>query len=329
MDKEKRSSGVGFGLLFSLFAALTLMDVGIAADYPVKPIRLVVPYPPGGTLDILARSLAPDLAGRLGQPIFVENRPGASGVIGYEAVAKAPADGYTLLIGGGSDIAAHVLLSNLSYDPVRAFTLVATLATYPSVLVANPSFPANSVKELITLAKATPGKFTYGSPGTGNINHLVGELFKSLAGVDIVHAPYKGAALVVTDVVAGHIPIGFVLLPGALPQMRAGKLKALAVAADQRVSAAPDLPTMTEAGLPGLDLVGWGGILVPAGTPNEVVLRLNEHISNVVRSPEIRQRWIEQGLEPKVATSGELATLIKSDVDKWGRIVKQAGIRSE
>jgi tripartite-type tricarboxylate transporter receptor subunit TctC len=313
-----------------LLATLASTDVGIAADYPVKPVRLVVPFPPGGTLDILARGLAPDLAGQLGQQVVVENRAGANGVIGYELVARAPADGYTMLIGGGSGIAVHpTLLSKLSYDPVKAFAPVSMLATFPSVLVATPSFPANSVQELIALAKATPGKLTYGSPGTGNVNHLVGEMFKSLTGADLVHAPYKGAALVITDAVAGHVPIGFVLLPGALPQVRAGKLKALAVTSDQRVSAAPNLPTMAEAGVPGLDLVNWAGILVPAGTPHEVISRLNQDISKAARSPEMRQRWIEQGLEPRVTTTDELAAVIKSDVDKWGRIIRQAGIRAE
>jgi tripartite-type tricarboxylate transporter receptor subunit TctC len=330
MGKRKCFSIVCLGLLFSLLTTLASTDVGIAADYPVKPVRLVVPFPPGGALDILARGLAPDLAGQLGQQIVVENRPGANGVIGHELVARAPADGYTMLIGGGSGIAVHpALLSKLSYDPVKAFAPVAMLATFPSVLIATPSFPVNSVQELITLAKATPGKLTYGSPGTGNVNHLVGEMFKSLTGVDIVHAPYKGAALVITDVVAGHVPIGFVLLPGALPQVRAGKLKALAVTSDQRVSAAPNLPTMAEAGVPGLDLFDWAGVLVPAGTPNEVISRLNQDISKAVRSPQIRQRWIEQGFEPRTATPDELAAVIKSDVDKWGRIVRQAGIRAE
>lgn len=330
MRKGKCFSSVGLGLLLSLLTTFASTNVGIAADYPVKPVRLVVPFPPGGTLDILARGLAPDLAGQLGQPIVVENRPGANGVIGYDLVARAPADGYTLLIGGGSGIAVHpALLSKLPYDPVKAFAPVSMLATFPSVLIATPSFPANSVQELIALAKATPGKLTYGSPGTGNVNHLVGEKFKSLAGVDLVHAPYKGAALVITDVIAGHVPIGFVLLPGALPQMRAGKLKALAVTSDQRVGATPNLPTMAEAGVPGLDLFDWAGILVPAGTPNEVISRLTQSISKVVRSPEIRQRWIEQGLEPRAATPDELAAVIKSDVDKWGRIVREAGIRVE
>jgi len=326
----KGTPRAGLGLLFWLLTAIAITDAGIAADYPSKSVRLVVPFPPGGTLDILARGLAPDLATHLGQQIVIENRPGANGVIGYDLVARAPADGYTLLIGGGSGIAVHpALLPKLPYDPVRAFAPVSMLASFPSVLIANPSFPASSIRELIALAKATPGKLSYGSPGTGNINHLVGESFKSLAGVDLVHVPYKGAALVITDVIAGHVPIGFVLLPGALPQVRAGKLKALAVTTNQRVAAAPNLPTMAEAGVPGLDLVDWAGILVPAGTPNEVISRLNQDISKVVRSTEVRQRWIDQGLEPRATTSDELAAAIKSDIDKWGKIVRDAGIRSE
>jgi tripartite-type tricarboxylate transporter receptor subunit TctC len=326
----KGTPRAGLGMLFWLLTAIAMTDAGIAADYPSKPVRLVVPFPPGGTLDILARGLAPDLATHLGQQIVIENRPGANGVIGYDLVARAPADGYTLLIGGGSGIAVHpALLPKLPYDPVRAFAPVSMLASFPSVLIANLSFPASSVPELIALAKATPGKLSYGSPGTGNINHLVGESFKSLAGVDLVHVPYKGAALVITDVIAGHVPIGFVLLPGALPQVRAGKLKALAVTTNQRVAAAPNLPTMAEAGIPGLDLVDWAGILVPAGTPNEVISRLNQDISKVVRSTEVRQRWIDQGLEPRATTSDELAAAIKSDVDKWGKIVRDTGIRSE
>ena len=326
----KGTPRAGLGLLFWLLTAIAMTDAGIAADYPSKPVRLVVPFPPGGTLDILARGLAPELATHLGQQIVIENRPGANGVIGYDLVARAPADGYTLLIGGGSGIAVHpALLPKLPYDPVRAFAPVSMLASFPSVLIANLSFPASSVPELIALAKATPGKLSYGSPGTGNINHLAGESFKSLAGVDLVHVPYKGAALVITDVIAGHVPIGFVLLPGALPQVRAGKLKALAVTTNQRVAAAPNLPTMAEAGIPGLDLVDWAGILVPAGTPNEVISRLNQDISKVVRSTEVRQRWIDQGLEPRATTSDELAAAIKSDVDKWGKIVRDTGIRSE
>lgn len=197
------------------------------------------------------------------------------------------------------------------------------------VLIANPLFPASSVQELIALAKTAPGKITYGTPGTGNPNHLAGELFKSIAGVNLVHVPYKGAALVITDLIGGHVPIAFVTLPAALPQLRAGKLKALAVTIDKRSNAAPDIPTMAEAGLPGVEIIDWGGILVPAGTPKAVISRLSDEIAKVVRSPEIHQRWTEQGFEPMAMTVDEFAAVIRSDIDKWGKIIRQAGIRAE
>lgn len=315
------------------FTALLILQLvftsGLAADYPARPIRLIVPYPPGGTLDVLARGIGPELTTQLGQPIVIENRSGAAGAIGTEAAAKAAPDGYTLLIGGGSGTAVHALLRNVPYDPVKAFSPIGTLATYPSVLIVNPGTPAKSVQELIALAKASPGKLSYGSPGTGNINNLVGELFKSLAGVDIVHVPYKGAALVITDVVAGHVPVGFVLLPGAMGQLRSGKLRALAVTTEERVSAVPDVPTMRQAGLRDLVLFDWSGLFAPAGTPKDVIARLSTEVKKVVSSPPMRQRSVEQGFEPKALSAEEMTALIKSDAEKWARIIKQTGTRLE
>ena len=315
------------------FTALLILQLvftsGLAADYPARPIRLIVPYPPGGTLDVLARGIGPELTTQLGQPIVIENRSGAAGAIGTEAAAKAAPDGYTLLIGGGSGTAVQALLRNVPYDPVKAFTPIGTLATYPSVLIVNPGTPAKSVQELIALAKASPGKLSYGSPGTGNINNLVGELFKSLAGVDIVHIPYKGAALVITDVVAGHVPVGFVLLPGAMGQLRSGKLRALAVTTEERVSAVPDVPTMRQAGVRDLVLFDWSGLFAPAGTPKDVIARLSAEVKKVVSSPQMRQRSVEQGFEPKALSAEEMAALMKSDVEKWTRIIKQTGTRLE
>jgi tripartite-type tricarboxylate transporter receptor subunit TctC len=309
-------------LLSSLVAASA-----IAADYPTRPIRLVVPFPPGGTLDILARAVGPDLGTQLGQPIVIENRPGANGAIGADVVAKATPDGYTLLIGGGSGTAVHALLRNVPYDPLKAFTPIGTLATYASVLIVNPAMPAKSVPELIALAKASPGKLSYGSPGTGNINNLVGELFKSLAGVDIVHVPYKGAALVITDVIAGHVPMGFVLLPGAMGHLRSGKLRALAVTTEERMSAMPDLPTMSQAGVRDLVLFDWSGLFAPAGTPKDAIAKLGAEVRKVAQSPQMRQRSLEQGFEPKALSADEMAALMKTDTEKWARIVKQTGIR--
>ena len=311
----------------SLVGLLTVgTSCSVAADFPTKPIRLVVPFPPGGTLDILARGVGPELTARLGQPVVIDNRPGANGAIASEFVAKASADGHTLLIGGGSGAAVHALLRQSSYDPLKAFAPVGTLATFASVLIVNPTMPASSVQDLIALAKASPGKLSYGSPGTGNINNLVGELFKSLAGVDMVHVPYKGASLVITDVIAGHVPVGFVLLPGAMAHLRSGKLKVLAVTTEQRVGALPNVLTMSEAGVP-LVLFDWAGIFAPAGTPIDVVARLNQELARVTGSPAMRQRWIEQGFEPKTSTADETAALMKADADKWARVVKQTGIR--
>jgi tripartite-type tricarboxylate transporter receptor subunit TctC len=317
--------------IWLVFAILVLGAASAnAADYPSKPIRLVVPFPPGGTLDVLARGLGPQLNSTLGQPIVIDNRAGANGVIGYDLVAKAQADGYTVLIGGGSGIAVHPdVKSRLPYDPATAFSPVGMLATFPSVLIANPSFPANSIQDLIAGAKASPGKISYGTPGIGNVNHVVAEWFRKLVGIDIVHAPYKGASLVVTDVIAGHIPVGFVLLPGALPNVRSGKIKALAVTGEERAEAAPTIPTMAQAGVAGLVLVEWAGIFAPAGTPAPVISRLGQEIEKAVRSPDLHKRWVEQGFQPKSAQSAEMAALMKSDIAKWTSIIRQTGVLAE
>jgi tripartite-type tricarboxylate transporter receptor subunit TctC len=300
----------------------------LAADYPSRPLRLVVTFPPGGAADILARGISPKLAEQLGQPIVVDNRPGANGAIGFELVAQSPADGHTLLLGFTTGVAINPILSKVSYDPEKDFAPVSMLSRTPMILIASPSFPANSVKDLIALAKATPGKISYGSPGTGNPNHLAGELFKSLAGVDLVHVAYKGAGPVMVDVIGGHLPIAFVTLAAALPQVRTGKLKALAITSDRRWSALHDVPTMSEAGLHGLEVVEWFGILAPAHTPRAVISRLNHEIVKAVRSPEIQARLTEQGLEPVATTSDEFAAVIRSDIVKWSKAIKQTGIRA-
>jgi tripartite-type tricarboxylate transporter receptor subunit TctC len=324
-----------FGLLTgaSVIAGAALVSpvTGFAADgYPAKPVRLVVPFPPAGAADILARGLAPKLSTQLGQQIVVDNRPGANGVIGFDVVAKAPADGYTLLLGFTTGVAVNpVLVPNIPYDPVKNFAPISLLARTPMVLIANPAFRAASVQQLIALAKVSPGKIAYGSPGAGNPNHLAGELFKLTAGVDLVHVPYKGAALVITDVLAGHLPTGFVTLAAALPQLRTGKIKALAVTSEKRSSAAPDVVTMTEAGLAGLVMAEWFGILSPAGTPRSVVFHLNKQINDAVRSPEVHARFAEQGLEPVTATTEDFAGLIKADITKMAAIIKKAGIKLE
>ena len=317
-------------LVLSTLVVPALSGWAFAADFPSRPLRLVVPFPPGGAADILARGISPGLSGRLRQQMIVDNRPGANGVIGFELVARSPADGYTLLLGFTTGVAINPLLvSKVSYDPEKDFAPISMLSRTPMTLIVSPSFPAKSVKDLVALAKASPGKIAYASPGTGNPNHIAGELFKSLAGVDLVHVPYKGAGPVMTDVIGGHVPVAFVTLAAALPQLRAGKLKSLAITSDRRWSALPDVPTMHEAGVRGLEIVEWFGILAPAATPRAVIFRLNEEFVAAVRSPEIQARLLEQGLEPVATTSDEFRTAIRSDIVKWSKAIKQMGIAAD
>jgi tripartite-type tricarboxylate transporter receptor subunit TctC len=313
-----------------LLACFACAAGSLAADFPTKPLRIVVPFPPGGLLDLLGRGLAPSLSTQLGQPVVIDNRPGANGMIGSDAVAKAAPDGHTLLIGGGSSFVVNPLINpSLAFDPMKDLAPVSMVSRGPMVLVANPSFQARSVGELIALAKAAPGKLSYGTPGNGNPNHLAGELFKSAAGINLVHVPYKGASFVITDVIAGHVPVAFVTLGAAMPHLRSGKLKALAVTTEKRWPPAPELPTMSDAGLPQVRLVEWSGVFVPGRTPKEVIARLSEVVQRALAAPELRERLREQGLDAQSSTSSELAAELQSDVARLGNIVRQAGIRAD
>jgi tripartite-type tricarboxylate transporter receptor subunit TctC len=316
--------------LWAFVACVAWIAVAAAADFPTKPLKLIVPFPPGGLLDNVGRALAPSLSAQLGQPVVVENRPGAAGMIGADAAVKAAPDGHTFLFSGGVGfVVAPLLNPGLAFDPLKDLAPVSMVTRGPSVLVAAPSFEARSVAELIALAKAAPGKLSYGTPGNGNPNHVAGELFKSAAGIDLVHVPYKGAAFVITDVIAGHVPVGFVTLGAAMPHLRSGKLKALAVTTAQRWEAAPELPTMGDAGLPQVQLVDWTGFFVPARTPKAAVERLNEVVQRSLAAPELRARLREQGLEAQGSTSAELAAELRSDVARLGRVAKEAGIRAD
>jgi tripartite-type tricarboxylate transporter receptor subunit TctC len=300
----------------------------LAAEYPSRPLRLVVPFPPGGAADILAREISPKLSAALHQQIIVDNRPGANGVVGFELAARSPADGHTLLLGFTTGVAINPLLvSKVSYDPEKDFAPVSMLSRTPMTLIAGPSFPANSVKELIAIAKAAPRKISYGSPGRGNPNHIAGEMFKSLTSVDLVHVPYKGAGPVMTDVIGGHVSVAFVTLAAALPQVRAGRLKSLAITSDRRWSTLPDVPTMSEAGVRGLEILEWFGILAPASTPRALISRLNGEIVSIVREPDVHRNLIERGLEPQTMTSDDFRAVIRSDIVKWSKAIKQTGIR--
>jgi tripartite-type tricarboxylate transporter receptor subunit TctC len=318
--------------LLSALAAFAWSGPTLGAEYPNRPVRLVVPFPPGGgASDFQARTLGPKLGEQLRQQIVIDNRPGANGTIGLETVARASADGHTLLLGFMSALTINpVLYSKISYDPVRDFASISMVSRPTLVLVANPSFPANSVKELIALAKATPGKISYGSPGVGNGNHIAGEMLKSIAGIDLVHVPYKGAPLMMVDVMAGQVPIAFVAMATAMPHVRAGKLKALMVISNQRSVVMPEIPTTAELGMSALEQAnGWFGILAPARTPKAVISRLNEEIVKVMQPPDIRERFVAQGLEPVTTTPDEFEAVIKSDLVRWAKLIKQAGIRAE
>lgn len=326
---KKKLSWSQVSWVLSAFLAVTLGTEAIAQKYPAKPIRLIVPYIPGGATDILAREIAQKLRESLGQPVVVENKPGASAVIGTEMVAKAPPDGYTLLLSTQASHAINVaLFAKLPYDPMKDFAHVSLLGSIASVLVVNPSVPAHSVNELIALAKAQPGKLNFASTGNGLAPHLSGELFKTMAGINVVHVPYNGSGPAMIAVLAGDASFLFQLLPPALPLIKSGKVRALAVTSPKRSSVLPDLPTVAETGLSGYDLVAWFGISAPAGTPAEIVIRLNAEIVKGMQLPDIKGRLLDQGIEVATSTPEQFADYIKTEIVNWGNVVKVSGAKA-
>jgi tripartite-type tricarboxylate transporter receptor subunit TctC len=313
---------------FLALALLAFASLARADDYPSKPIRFVVPYPAGGPLDTVARLLGQKVSESMKQPIIVDNRPGAGGNIGADFVAKAAPDGYTILMGA---VATHAinptLYSHIPYDPVADFMPVTQVASTPNVLVVNPSLPAKNVREFIAYAKANPGKLNFGSGSTGSAGHLAGELFKTMAGVDMTHVPYKGAGPAMQDLVAGQIQLMFDNLASSLGQIRAGKVRALAVTTAKRTSLAPDLPTIAESGLPGFDINTWFGVFVPAKTPQPIVDRLHAEFTRALAMPDVRQKMIDLGAEPVGSTPAEFAALIRSEKDKYARVIKASGAK--
>ena len=304
------------------------MSTAFAQTYPNKPIRLIVGFPPGGAVDIMARTISDPLSARLGQTVIVENRSGAGGNIAAADVARSAPDGYTLLISAASSLAISAnLYSNLNYDLLKDLAPVAVVASVPNVLVVHPSVPAKSVKELIALAKSQPGKLNFGSAGTGTTVHFAGELFKSMAEVDMVHVPYKGAAPAMTDLLGNHVNMMFDFLSAASPQIKSGKLRALGVTSNTRSDIFPDIPTIAEAGLPGYEMLGYFGVFARAGTAPEVVERLNREIAAVVSTPEVKKRLAELSATPMNLSPAEFTRDMKSDVEKWAKVVKTAGIR--
>jgi tripartite-type tricarboxylate transporter receptor subunit TctC len=297
--------------------------------YPTKPIRLIVPYPPGAGTDMVGRTVGQKLAEALGQQVVVENRGGAAGVVGTDIVAKAAGDGYTIGLITGS-FAMVPSLQKLPYDPIKDFTPLTTLATVPNILVVHPSLPARSVKELIALIRARPGQLTYATSGNGGVGHLAMELMRmKVPRLDIVHVAYKGNAQALTALLGGHVTMMFVALPSAKPYLAPPRVRALAVTSAKRSPAAPDVPSLHEAGVTGYDFSSEFGLVVPSRTPADIVARLNTEILRILKLPDVRERLAQQGAQPAGNAPEEYAAAIKADIDKWAQVIKAAGIRAE
>ncbi len=298
------------------------------SSYPNKPIRLVVPFPAGGSLDVVARAIGHKLSEAWGQPVIIDNRPGAGGNIGADLVAKSPADGYTILEGALSTHAVNIsLYGKLPYDPIRDFAPISLVAVTPNVLVLNAATPFNTVPELIAYAKANPGKLSFGSGSNGSAGHLAGELFKTEAHVDMVHIPYKGAAPALQALLAGDTQLMFDNLANSMQQVRAGKLKAVAVTTAKRSPLVPELPTLSETGLPGFDIYTWWGFMAPAGTPKDIIAKWNGEVTRILGTPEMKAFFAQQGAETAPTTPEQFESLIRSEIVKYAKIVKDSGAK--
>jgi tripartite-type tricarboxylate transporter receptor subunit TctC len=312
-----------------LFAFGLLSGIAQAEGYPSKAIRVIVPYPPGGFNDTLARTLGQKLTEKWGQPVIVDNRPGGGTTIGTNLAAKSAPDGYTLLIVSFAFAVNPALYTALPYDTGKDFVPIALAASTPNLLVVNAGLPVKSVRELIALAKSEPGKLNYASAGNGSSNHLSMELFKSLTGVDIVHVPYKGSAPAVTDLMGGQVDVMFDNVPNVLQQIRAGKLRGLAVSSKERSRFIKEMPTVAESGVPGFDVSVWFGVVAPAGTPATVVARLNAEINRALNLSDVVQLFHAQGVEPKGGSAEEFAAFLRAQAAKWAKVVKDSGANAE
>ena len=311
------------GLALTAFAALP----AAAQTYPTKPVKLVVPYPAGGTTDIIARIIAQQLAETFKQPFVVDNRPGAGGAIGTSAVGRSAPDGYTLLMGTANTHGINsAVKADLNYDAVKDFAPVTVVASTPNVIIVNPDFPAKTVGELIALAKADPGKVNYGSTSAGGSPHMSAELLQMMAGIKMTHVPYKGAAPMLTDVIGGHIPVGFDNLPSSVAAIQSGKVRALAVTTAQRWPGTPDIPTVAET-VPGYEVAGWFGLLAPAGTPPAIVDALQKAVAAAVAKPEVKKQLLDVGAQPVANTPAAFATQISDDVARWKKVAQATGVK--
>jgi tripartite-type tricarboxylate transporter receptor subunit TctC len=324
---EKRTLSNLTKVLLALAMAAAAADGAVAQTYPTAPIRMVVGFPPGGVADILARIVGPKLADSLGQPVVVENRPGASSNIAAEVVARATPDGHTLFVFSTANAVNVSLYSKLSYDPVNDFAPVSLLASMANILVVHPSVPAQSVSELIALAKSKPGQLNFASAGNGSTQHISAQLFRMMAEVDMVHVPYKGSVPAMTALLGGEVPLMFNVMSTALPHVKAGKVKALAITSPRRSSLVPDLPTVAEAGLPGFEYVAHFGLQAPARTPSEVIAKLNAETVRILQTAEVRERLAVNGAEPMHSTPEQFGAFIRQEVEKHRPLVKASGAR--
>ena len=321
---------LALGLLAGLASALPAGAAGEGAGYPAKPVKVVVPFAPGGGADVVARLVFARVSAKLGQSFVIENRGGAGGIVGTDAVAKAPADGYTLLLGQtGPNALNPSLFAKIPYDPVTDFAPVVQLTAYPYVIVVHPSVPANTFAELLALAKAKPGQLSFGTAGTGSSAQLAAELFMRTTGTSMTHVPYKGAGPALADTVAGVLTMTFGDMASSTPLITGGRLRGLAVTGPKRTVLLPNVPTVSESGYPGFEAQAWHGVYAPAGTPQEIVDKLNKEIAAVLAEPEVRERLLKDGIEPVGASPAAFGAYTREEIRKWGAIVRAANIRLE
>ena len=325
MANDRRRLMARFFFLFIIIFSGTTAN---SQSYPSKPIRFVVSFPPGGSADLVVRSIAPRMAERLGQQIVVENRPGAGGNIGVDIVAKAAPDGHTIGLAAAGALSLNPsLYTSMPFNPEKDLAPISLLAMIPFVLIANPSVPFASLSELISFAKSQPGKLSYGHGGNASAMHLSGELLKIMAGIELLPIPYKGSGPVAADVLGGQVPLGIVDVPSAIANVKAGRLKALAVTTARRISAAPEVPTFMEAGVPGYESIGWFGAVAPANTPSGVINRLNREMIAALSVPEVRERVLASGVEPYTSTPQEFAAFIRDEARKWAQVIMTAKVK--
>ena len=330
MNRNSRLMGavsVRCAVVLVVAVLLTSANASLAQSYPDKPIRIVVTFPAGGPTDAVARPISQSLSSTWGQPVIIDNRGGAGGIVGTEIVAHSAPDGYNLLIGTAGGMSINPSLhAKLSYDPFKDFAPISMLVINPQILVMHPALAASNVRELVALAKSKPGQLNFASSGTGTATHLGLELFKAATGINVVHVPYKGGAPALTDLIAGQVQLLFISIPSVMPQVKAGRLKALAVSSARRSLSAPEVPTVAESGYPGFEYVNWNALFAPAATPRAIISKLNTEVVKIMRDPDLAQKLVSQGAEPAPGTPEQLAQYMRVDFDRWRKVIRAAGI---